>query len=146
MAARYRERYGAVWGEFVEWAQGKPMQENDGSLRYVYPLAPSGKKSHTITTAANRIHVARSSETGRAEGVAASYRYSRLCFKADVIEPLQDDEVFEVVTPVGRFQMTKSEFYESFPNVVATSSYRVGRIYHFPKVPAAAMRYRIADQ
>jgi hypothetical protein len=40
MAARYRERYGAVWREFVEWAEGKPLQEDDGSLRYVYPIGP----------------------------------------------------------------------------------------------------------
>ena len=78
-------------------------------------------------------------------GVAASYRYSRLCFRADVIEPLDDNDVFEVVTPEGRFRMTKAEFRRSFPKVIASNSYREGRIYHYPRVPVLALQFRVPD-
>jgi len=43
-----------------------------------------------------------------------TYEFSRLGFKADVIEPLRDRDSFRVVTPVGTFQMTKAEFYRDF--------------------------------
>jgi len=59
-----------------------------------------------------------------AEEPCVSYQFSRLCFKASVIERLGDDEPFQVITPVGTFRFTKGEFYRDFPNVVASSSYR----------------------
>ena len=39
------------------------------------------------------------------------YSSSRLCFKADVIEPLNNYDIFAVHTPCGVFQMTKAELY-----------------------------------
>ena len=39
------------------------------------------------------------------------YTFSRLCFKADVIESLDDNDVFIVHTPDGSFRMTKADFY-----------------------------------
>ena len=75
---------------------------------------------------------------------AATYRFSRLCFRRDVIEPIGQSETFRVVTPVGTFQMTKSDFYREFENVVESKSYRVDGIYHYPKLPARAERYRIS--
>ena len=54
------------------------------------------------------------------------YSSSRLCFKADVIEPLNNYDIFAVHTPCGVFQMTKAEFYNTFPNIVKTESYRKG--------------------
>lgn len=44
------------------------------------------------------------------------YSFSRLCFKADIIEQLNDDDKYAVHTPYGVFQMSKAEFYETFPN------------------------------
>lgn len=38
------------------------------------------------------------------------YSSSRLCFKADIIEPLNDEDEFAVHTPYGVFMMTKDEF------------------------------------
>lgn len=131
IAGRYAERYRNLWSEFVAAARGEPLAGNDGSLRYVYPLEPA-VVAHPVaaSTAARSV---------------ASYRFSRLCFRADVIEPLRDDDVFEVITPVGRFRLTKGEFYRAFPSVVASKSYRERRIYHYPKVPAVALRYRCSD-
>jgi hypothetical protein len=38
------------------------------------------------------------------------YEYSRLCFKRDQIEQLGAVERFRVVSPVGTFEMTRSDF------------------------------------
>jgi hypothetical protein len=76
----------------------------------------------------------------------ATYRYSRLCFKADVIEPLRDNQSFRIVTPGGTFQMTKAEFHRDFSGVVKTMSYRERRVYHYPQVPHAAEVYRVGGR
>ena len=72
----------------------------------------------------------------------ATYEFSRLGFKADIIEPLRSSERFRVVTPVGTFEMTKAEFYRDFANVAASRSYRERGLYHYPVVPAKANKYR----
>lgn len=69
------------------------------------------------------------------------YKFSRLCFKADIIEPLNEDDVFIVHTPEGSFQMSKADFYEAFSNVVNTKSYKERGIYHYPKTPNKALQY-----
>jgi len=73
-----------------------------------------------------------------------TYHFSRLCFRRDAIEPIGRSEAFRVITPVGTFQMTKSDFYRDFQNVVESKSYREDGIYHYPKVPARAERYRVS--
>ena len=45
------------------------------------------------------------------------YEFCRLGFRADVIELLADDDVLEIVTPLGTFRMTKGDFYRDFANV-----------------------------
>jgi hypothetical protein len=74
---------------------------------------------------------------------AASYKFSRLCFRRDIIESLGPTEMFQVITPTGTFPMTKSEFYRDFHNVVASKSYREVGIYHYPKLPVRAEQYRL---
>lgn len=74
---------------------------------------------------------------------AIRYKFSRLCFKADIIEPLPADGVFEVDTPAGLFRMTKADFHAVFPGVLASKSYQEGRIYHFPQVPQRAEQFRV---
>jgi hypothetical protein len=127
-ADQYRQRYAAIWDEFVHHSADTHPLGGDASMRYEYAVAPA------------------KTEADRSPGVVMSYPYSRLCFKADLIERLRDDDVFEVVTPEGRFRMTKREFYRDFPNVVASNSYRVRRIYHYPNTPAAARRYRVTEE
>jgi hypothetical protein len=73
-----------------------------------------------------------------------TYKFTRLCFKADIIEPLADEEQFQVDTPEGSFVMTKREFYEAFPNVVRTQSYKRGRVYHYPRTPQKATCFLVA--
>lgn len=75
-----------------------------------------------------------------------TYHFSRFCFKADLIEPLDMPDAFRVITKRdGVFQMTKADFYRDFPRVRETRSYRVDRLYHYPKVPKQALPYRVAE-
>ena len=69
------------------------------------------------------------------------YSYNRFCFKADIIEPLDDNDIFIMRIPDGTFQMTKAEFYDIFSNVVESDSYQKGRIYHSKKPPKKALQF-----
>jgi hypothetical protein len=72
-----------------------------------------------------------------------TYKFSRLCFKRDVIEALGPTDTFRVETPVGTFQMTKADFYRVFPNVVQSRSYLSDGIYHYRKLPGRAEEFRV---
>lgn len=62
------------------------------------------------------------------------------------IEPLSPVEVFRVVVSgLGVYEMTKGEFYEAFPNVVASRSYRVDGLYHGANLHAKAARFRTSE-
>ena len=69
------------------------------------------------------------------------YSFGRLCFKADIIEPLNDNDEFIVHTPDGSFRMTKADFYKVFSNVPKTKSYQEGRIYSCKYPPQRAMQF-----
>lgn len=73
-----------------------------------------------------------------------TYTSTRLHFKADVIEPLGMDEIFEVVTPEATWRMTKADFCRVFPNVRKSKSYAgARREYHYPKPPEKAEQFRV---
>jgi hypothetical protein len=74
-----------------------------------------------------------------------TYQYSRLTFKRDLIEPLAWSDEFRVVTRDGTFQMSKTEFYESFPGVVKSRSYQESGYYNYSPVPAKARRFQINE-
>jgi hypothetical protein len=74
-----------------------------------------------------------------------TYVSSRLTFRQDVIERLGPDDRFRVKTPMGVFEMSRKSFEKTFPNVVSSHSYKEDGIYHYPKVPARAMEYRLSD-
>ena len=74
------------------------------------------------------------------------YTSSRLCFKADLIEPLKDNESFIVRTPNGIFKFSKSDFYRVFSNVIETKSYQEGRMYSCKYPPKRAMQFLISSQ
>lgn len=71
------------------------------------------------------------------------YSYSRLCFKADIIEPLNDEDEFAVHTPQGTFRMTKGDFHKTFPNYVKSKSYQEGRLYSIKSPTRKAMRFLV---
>lgn len=74
------------------------------------------------------------------------YTSNRLCFKADLIEPLKDNDSFIVRTPNGTFKFTKADFYRVFSNVIKTKSYQESRIYSCKYPPKRAMQFLISSQ
>ena len=87
--------------------------------------------------------IAGASQTGPLP--VARYRFTRLAFKAAVIEPLLPSDEFRVDTPVGSFQMSKHDFYGVFANVAASSSYQESGLYRYASVPEKALRFMIID-
>jgi hypothetical protein len=122
----YAARYATIWPDFCALAHAipTPYHSSFGQLRY------------TLTSTAP------APATGTAPLV--TYRHTRLCFKADQIEPLPMDGSFRVTTNVGIFQMTKAEFYRDFANVVQTRSYRAPGGYHYSVLPRRAESYRVS--
>jgi hypothetical protein len=129
---KFASKYEAIWPAFMKLAEAtpRPSLADASEYRIAYPT-PAATPTTTATFAKS------------VEGCTASYSFSRLCFKANVIEPLAMSDRFCVITPAGTFGFTKQEFYDEFPGVVASASYRERGLYHFPKAPARAMRFRI---
>lgn len=71
----------------------------------------------------------------------STYEFSRLGFRADVIEALGLSDRFRIVTPEGTFEMTKADFYRDFSNVAKSMSYRGRGLYHYPVTPKKALKY-----
>ena len=63
-----------------------------------------------------------------------------------MIEALKPSDRFQIITPEGTFEMTKADFYRVFPNVVRTRSYKEAGVYHYPKVPEAALEFLLRKQ
>lgn len=134
--ARYADRYGDIWRQFVELAgDGRQAITPEGSLPFSYRLETVS--SPTLATIINE----------EITVPAAAYRCrGRLTFKAKYIEPLADDEAFRVtVEGIGVYQMTKAQFYQTFPAIVVTKSYRVDQVYHGAKLHEQAAQFRIGD-
>ena len=54
-----------------------------------------------------------------------------------------DDRFCVVTESDGTFVMTKRQFYDVFPNVIATVSYKQNREYSYSTLPQKAMPLRI---
>ena len=74
------------------------------------------------------------------------YYSTRLCFKADIIESLNNDDSFIVHTNDGSFKFTKAEFYQVFPNVIKTESYIKNRYYGCKYPPKRALQFLISSK
>lgn len=155
IAREYRERYGAVWREFVALAGDDAAAIGTGDLptfRYCY----SGRMGHERGVNNARTAGAHGPDTGASaldesslsarlpRGLpAATYRAKRLMFRRNVIEPLADRDRFRVETPDGTFEFSKADFVRVFANVISSASYREGGIYHYATIPAKARPFRI---
>ena len=72
------------------------------------------------------------------------YKHQRLCFYSSVIEPLHDEDLFQVETyNHGTFRFTKAQFHQHFPNVVKSVSYKEHGMYHYPTIPDKALPFKI---
>jgi hypothetical protein len=103
--------------------------------------ADNGRVSKRLPTPGAKRRDGASPTDKRVGEVKARYSSTRLLFKAAIIEALEPSERFQVITPDGTFEMTKADFYRVFPNVVRSRSYRHAGVYHYPRVPSAALEF-----
>ena len=120
---------------------GSRARSERGQLGVQELIRVSKLRWGTPSSTRSRPRVSNAAEL-RSDG-AVRYKFSRLGFKADIIEPLPDDGVFEVETPKGLFRMTKRDFTVVFAAVRASKSYQEGRLYHFPQVPKRAEQFKV---
>lgn len=136
--ARFAHRYDSVWDEFLQLAQA-----DASAIPHVAAPIPYSYARDVIGPTNERSDVDEPHPRSRGSGsrVRASYLATRLLFRRDIIEPLTDDEVFQVTTPEGTFAMTKAEFARVVGNVRESMSYRVRGVYHYRTTPKAALRF-----
>jgi len=132
---KFKARYRTIWDDFLKLVDGKPQLVLRDIDNYQYSFHYNQKNYPPIQNVREKPGI-------EAQGCAATYEFSRLCFKADVIEPLEMDDRFCIVTKVGTFVMSKRDFYETFSNVVKSKSYMQGGIYHYPTVPRKALKFK----
>lgn len=73
------------------------------------------------------------------------YFSARLTFKRKVVEALPDDGVFQCHTPEGVFSMTRAQFFEHFPGVAASKSFKDLGTYTYSSVPEKARKFIVAE-
>ena len=130
----YAERYARIWDDFMTLAgvSADSLGKVAGPVRYTYDTARPA--------AAAPESDAEGSVPGR---VARAYGATRFTLRRDVIESLGPGEVVRIETPSGGFELTKAQVYEAFPRAVQSRSYREDGIYHWPRVPKSAERFRV---
>ncbi len=70
---------------------------------------------------------------------------NNLSFKREIIEKLNDDDFYvNEIESIGVFRIKKSDFYETFPNVVESSSWKKGE-YHYATFPESARKFLIKE-
>lgn len=72
-----------------------------------------------------------------------TYTHKRLCFKRVIIEKLESEEPFQIVTSNGTFQFTRRQFETVFASILITKSWLVTGLYHWPIVPKKALAFRV---
>jgi len=77
-------------------------------------------------------------------GCVVKYKYSRICFKRGIIEPLDLDAKFCIETKKhGTFVMSKRRFQEAFPSILKSKSWKQKGLYHSNPPPPQAEQFRI---
>ena len=146
----YRKRYGDLWPAFLDLADAGDLRRrvvSAAALRVTFSAAPRSRHPQNIaprsaTSSTNRKGRPRRQITRGTDGVI-EYRATRLLFMRDVIERLTPGEAFRVITrDDGSFEFTRDAFEGAFPNVVASDSWRVQRLYHYTRVPRQAAPFR----
>ncbi len=62
-----------------------------------------------------------------------------------MIDGLSLEDRFQIKTPFGVFEMSKSDFMSTFSNVVASKAYQEGGVYNYSSLPAKALPFRLLD-
>jgi hypothetical protein len=134
VAARYSARYGPLWLRFCEAAGFDPEAEGSDSGSTIVKIGARSKSDQE------------SAAWGPNLGQpAVRYAASRLKFKRDPIEALAWDESFEVATPMGTYRLTKRQFYEEFPSIPRSLSYKDRGSYHGQQLHLKAEKFRLRE-
>jgi hypothetical protein len=133
---KFRSLYRTVWDDFLRLVEGAEPFVPVGASEYRYRFPINDTHKHNSLRQ-------RGNPSATQYGSVVQYSHPRLCFKADMIEPLRMDDKFCVLTREGAFVMTKRQFYETFSNVTASVSYKQNRIYHYPRPPQRALRFKV---
>ena len=144
---KFKELYAPIWEDFLLLMAVKPSVGVIDTGSYNYSFTKSREERRSTPIGKPDLHMRTSQIKGlviETTYCVAEYVYSRLCFRADVIEPLAMEDRFCIVTPEGSFAMTKREFYETFQNVVESKSYRLKNVYHYPTTPQKALRFKVS--
>jgi hypothetical protein len=144
---KFKTLYGPVWEDFLRLVDGQPPHVNARNSGYGYSFTSIQEKQPPVPMASKNLPIASKTRENSGKDITncvESYEFSRLFFKADVIELLDPDDRFCIVTPKGTFAMTKREFYEMFQNVVESKSYQLNKIYHYPKTPQKALQFKVS--
>ena len=94
------------------------------SAEGMWLLTKDGLEDSAETKKNSRLITGKENDTNQLSTPKVTYRHARLCFLKDKIEGLEAEDAFRIICQDGIFQMTKSEFYEVFENIVTTISYR----------------------
>ena len=141
--AMYGERYRDIWPEFLRLARAddRAIVRVAEPVHYSYTdIATKPRRGSAIQPPSTIPLDTTAPRTLQSHPV--EYHASRLTFKRDVIEVLDDDDQFRVVTPQGTFQISKREFHTAFAKLCLTRSYRESGADNYPMVPRAAERFR----
>lgn len=133
-ASLAEEMYGPTWNEFLELA-------GDSGRQYLANLDSKSNQILMPKVKTTSFPVPVNADLG---GVF-QYSSTRLHFKAKFIEPLEWHQVFRVITPFGTFEFTKRQFYDAFPKIVASESYRVAGNYHGANLHNKASAFLVRD-
>ena len=137
---KFKVLYQPIWDDFLKLVNEQPLaSETTFSSNIPYLLA-SKKENHLPSSSRSDTP---GTENGSARVCKIEYHHQRLCFKADLIEPLDMDDYFRVNTGEGTFEMSKRDFYEVFANVASSQSYQTQRLYHYSVIPQKAARFKV---
>ena len=102
------------------------------------------EKKSEITEDKKPVETYQIEEIQRISRLITGYKHQRLCFYSSVIEPLHDEDLFQVETySHGTFRFTKAQFHQHFPNVIKSVSYKEHGMYHYPTIPGKALPFKI---
>ena len=119
-----------IMGEVIPKATGKHLDDYE-------------QKSE-ITEDKKPVETYQIEEIQKISRLITGYKHQRLCFYSSVIEPLHDEDLFQVETyNHGTFRFTKAQFHQHFPNVVKSVSYKEHGMYHYPTIPGKVLPFKI---
>ena len=131
-AHAYRERYRAIWPAFLELAGVSDLPHVPAAGEHRISLSP---RTPTSTFAA---------VPPLAGETVVEYQAARLLFRRAVIEGLDADQRFRVITrDHGVFEFSRRDFERVFDHILLTTSWQRDGIYHMKTPPQKSLEFRV---